>query len=62
MHLKDVQRIDALSTSKAAEIASTEPNSAAISNIMCTDLYKLNVLKKDIQDEKGEIIITITFF
>lgn len=62
MHLKDVQRIDALSTSKAAEIAATEPNSAAISNIMCADLHKLNVLKKDIQDEKGEIIITITFF
>ncbi|PKY59494.1 ACT-like protein, partial [Rhizophagus irregularis] len=41
MHLKDVQRIDALSTSKAAEISATKPNSAAISNIMCADLHIL---------------------
>ncbi len=52
-HLKGIERVEALSTSKAAELAAAEPHSAAISNLMCTDLYKLDVLEKDIQDLKG---------
>ena len=52
-HLKGVERVEALSTSKAAELAAVEPHSASISNLMCVDLYKLDALEKDIQDEKG---------
>lgn len=54
-HLKEAQRIDALSTSKAAEIAASEPNSAAIASITCAELYGLEVLGKDIQDAKNNV-------
>ncbi|CAG8705728.1 5529_t:CDS:2, partial [Racocetra fulgida] len=53
-HLKGVQRIDTFSTSKAAELATVEPASAAISNLICADLYGLNVLAYDIQDQKDK--------
>ena len=55
MHLKGVQRVDALSTSKAAEIAASEPHSAAIASITCAELYGLDVLAKDIQDIKSNM-------
>ncbi|CAI2180046.1 12747_t:CDS:10 [Funneliformis geosporum] len=54
-HLKGVQRVDAMSTSKAAEIAASEPYSAAIASIVCAELYGLNILEKDIQDAKINI-------
>jgi chorismate mutase/prephenate dehydratase len=49
-----------LSTSKAAEIAASEPYSAAIASITCAELYGLEVLKKDIQDAKSNK--TVMFF
>ncbi|RIA92215.1 Prephenate dehydratase-domain-containing protein [Glomus cerebriforme] len=55
MYLKEVQRVDALSTSKAAEIAASEPYSAAIASITCAELYGLDVLEKDIQDVKNNV-------
>lgn len=58
-HLKGVQRIDTFSTSKAAELSTVEPASAAISNSICADLYGLNILAKDIQDKKDN---TTRFF
>jgi chorismate mutase/prephenate dehydratase len=54
-HLKGVQRIEAESTSRAAEIAASEPHSAAIASITCAELYGLDVLEKDIQDTKNNI-------
>jgi chorismate mutase / prephenate dehydratase len=53
VHLKHVQKVEALSTSKAAELAAAEPYSAAISSFMCTDLYGLKLLERDIQDGNG---------
>ncbi|CAG8516750.1 5049_t:CDS:2 [Acaulospora morrowiae] len=52
-HLKGAQCIDASSTSRAAELAASESASAAISSIVCAELYGLNVLEKDIQDLRG---------
>ncbi|CAG8646941.1 13019_t:CDS:10 [Funneliformis mosseae] len=54
-HLKGVQRVDAMSTSKAAEIAASEPYSAAIASVVCAELYGLDILEKDIQDAKINI-------
>ncbi len=48
--LEDAEIIDVPSTAKAAEIASTEPNSGAVASSYAAKLYDLNVLEKRIQD------------
>lgn len=47
--------VEVSSTSKAAEIASKEKNSAAITNILAAERYKLNILARDIQDNPGNV-------
>ncbi len=49
-HLEGVDLIDVESTAKAAEIASTEPDSAAVASGFAGKLYDLNVLERRIQD------------
>ncbi|KAJ3104443.1 hypothetical protein HDU97_009228 [Phlyctochytrium planicorne] len=58
-NLKGVERVAVASTSYAAELASTEPDAAAVCNIVCADMYGLNVLAKDIEDMKNN---TTRFF
>ena len=43
------------STSKAAEIASQEKNSAAIASMLAAKKYKLNALAKDIEDNPNNV-------
>ncbi|OWY55216.1 PDT-like protein [Alternaria alternata] len=54
-YLKTAERHDVSSTSKAAEIASKDKNgeSAALSSFIAAELFGLNVLAKEINDEKG---------
>ncbi len=49
-HLADAQIIDVESTARAAEIAMSEPHSAAIASSFAGKLYDLNVLERRIQD------------
>jgi chorismate mutase/prephenate dehydratase len=48
--LEDAEIVDMPSTAKAAEIASTEPHSAAVASSYAAKLYDLNVLERRIQD------------
>ncbi|CAJ0927697.1 698_t:CDS:2 [Entrophospora sp. SA101] len=50
-HLKHAARVESSSTSHAAELSASEPGSAAISSIICSKLYGLKVLEKNIQDK-----------
>ena len=43
----------------AAELSASEPGTAAISSIICSELYGLNVLEKNIQDQNGNSHIYI---
>ncbi|CAN9273433.1 unnamed protein product [Alternaria alternata] len=54
-YLKTAERHDVSSTSKAAEIASKDKSgeSAALSSFIAAELFGLNVLAKEINDEKG---------
>ncbi|KAJ3218143.1 hypothetical protein HDU67_006547 [Dinochytrium kinnereticum] len=57
--LRGVERVAVASTSYAAELASMEPDAAAVCNIVCSEMYGLNVLAKDIEDMKNN---TTRFF
>jgi chorismate mutase/prephenate dehydratase len=48
--LEEAEIIDMPSTAKAAEIASTEPHSAAVASSYAAKLYDLNILERRIQD------------
>lgn len=49
-NLPQVEIVDTSSTTRAAELAASEPNAAAIASILAAEKYKLNVLAIDIQD------------
>lgn len=49
-YLKGVERIDVSSTSKAAQIAAGDPNSAAIASKVAADVPGLRILASDIED------------
>lgn len=49
-HLKGVERIDVSSTSKAAQIAASDPHSAAIASKAAADVPGLRILASDIED------------
>ncbi|QDU33842.1 P-protein [Poriferisphaera corsica] len=57
--LPNAERITAASTSKAAEIASREPGSAAISSKLAAELYNLKTLFENIEDNPSN---TTRFF
>lgn len=52
---KEVTRVDVGSTSKAAEIVSQDDSheSAAISSFMSSEIYKLSILQKNIEDNSN---------
>ncbi|CAG8436683.1 6381_t:CDS:2 [Ambispora gerdemannii] len=54
-NLKTVERVEAGSTSQAAQLAAAEPNAAAIANIGCAQLYGLNILERNIEDSQNNI-------
>ncbi|KAI8926784.1 Prephenate dehydratase-domain-containing protein [Entophlyctis helioformis] len=58
-NLPYVERVNAPSTSKAADIAANEAGAAAICSAVCADLYSLNVLDENIEDLKNN---TTRFF
>ena len=58
-NLPAVQIVEAGSTSGAAVIAAKQKNGAAIAPSGCAELYSLNLLKKNIQDEKNNTTIFI---
>lgn len=45
--------MESSSTSHAAELSASEPGTAAISSVICSELYGLNILEKNIQDKNG---------
>lgn len=49
----DAELKEVSSTSYAAQKVSTEPDSAAIANITCADIFNLNLIAENINDEKG---------
>jgi len=50
LHLPDVEIAEASSTTKAAELASQNPNSAALASSLAAQKYGLEILEKDVQD------------
>ncbi len=52
---KDAQLIPMASSSKAAQLAATEPNSAAIASAVAAEVYGLKILCQDIEDISNNI-------
>ncbi len=50
-HLRGVELLPVSSTAKAAEIASREKGSAALASALAAELYGLQILEADVQDE-----------
>ncbi|KAJ1553120.1 hypothetical protein HK096_009141, partial [Nowakowskiella sp. JEL0078] len=51
-NLRHAERSTVSSTSRAAELASSETDSAAICSIVCSDLYGIKIVAKNIEDLK----------
>ncbi|KAL7274437.1 prephenate dehydratase [Rhizina undulata] len=49
-HLKGVERIEVTSTSKAAELTTAQPGSAAIASRIAADVHGLRILSRNIED------------
>lgn len=49
-NLPNVEIVDTSSTTRAAELAASEPYAAAIASVLAAERYKLNILAIDIQD------------
>jgi chorismate mutase/prephenate dehydratase len=54
-NLRDVERISVASSSKAAEMARSEPGSAAVSSLLAGEIYGLNTLAANIEDNPNNI-------
>eukprot|EP00842_Homolaphlyctis_polyrhiza_P004080 jgi/Hompol1/4673/HPOL_003829-RA len=54
-HLPYAERLTATSTSRAAEIASHESGAAAICSIVCADIYDINVIERDIENQTDNV-------
>jgi len=52
-NLPQVEIVDTSSTTRAAELCSSEPYAAAIASTLAAEKYKLNILAIDIQDNVG---------
>ncbi|MGP1449507.1 MAG: prephenate dehydratase [Wolinella sp.] len=52
-NLEEVERIPVDSTAKAAQLASSEPNTAAICSHIAAKLYRLPILFENIEDSSG---------
>lgn len=52
-HLPQVEIIETSSTTRAAELASKEKNSAAIASALAMEKYKLRLLQSDVQDNSN---------
>ena len=55
INMRGIALTEVSSTSKAAEIASKEKNSAAIASMLAAAKYRLNVIAKDIEDNPNNI-------
>ncbi|RKP22836.1 Prephenate dehydratase-domain-containing protein [Syncephalis pseudoplumigaleata] len=54
-HLPSAECINVSSTSRAAEMAASEANTAAIASTMCAKLYGLTIVQEDIQDQSDNV-------
>ncbi|MFA5779310.1 MAG: prephenate dehydratase [Elusimicrobiota bacterium] len=52
-NLKDAKIVEVASTSEAARLAKKEKNTAAISSVVASEIYGLNILAKNIEDYKN---------
>ncbi|MFH1128214.1 MAG: prephenate dehydratase [Candidatus Omnitrophota bacterium] len=50
-----IEKIEVSSTTRAAQIAAREKNSACIASILAAKIYKLNILARDIEDSPHNI-------
>jgi len=55
INMRGIALMEVSSTSKAAEIASQEKNSAAIASMLAAKKYRLNVIAKDIEDNPNNV-------
>ena len=55
INMRGIALAEVSSTSKAAEIASQEKNSAAIASMLAAKKYRLNVIAKDIEDNPNNV-------
>ena len=55
INMRGIALTEVSSTSKAAEIASQEKNSAAIASMLAAKKYRLNVIAKDIEDNPNNV-------
>lgn len=55
MNLKNVKLVEVSSTAEASKIAATTKNSAAIASELAGEYYKLNILRKNIEDNSDNI-------
>jgi chorismate mutase/prephenate dehydratase len=53
LHFRGAEVVETSSTTRAAELAGTEPNAAAIASALAAEKYGLRILQSDIQDNAG---------
>jgi chorismate mutase/prephenate dehydratase len=51
--LKGAAREAVSSTSRAAELAASQPNTAAVCNSVCAEMYGLQIIASNIEDMKS---------
>ena len=61
-HLPNAKLIPVKSTAEAAEQAASEHDAAAVCSELCSSLYGLEILAKDIEDNSGKKKIFIFIY
>jgi len=55
INMPDVERIEVSSSTRAAEIARTEPDAGALASAFAAELYGLTILETDVQDSSENV-------
>ena len=55
LHLPGVERVPVVSNARACQLARQEPGAGAVAGSLAAEVYGLNILEKDIQDNPGNM-------
>lgn len=55
LHLPGVERVPVVSNARACQLAKGEPHAGAIAGVLASEVYGLQILERDIQDNPGNM-------